>query len=165
MKQFVFILGLSLIFSGCALSVSSKPDNAADPYAHMVRYTVSSDFETVGDQFKEAIIDKGMVINNVSHISNMLERTRVDVGAGKQIYLHAEAFEFCSSVISRNTMEADPHNIVFCPYVVAIYELKKNPGKIHVAYRKPTRSGSDVTSTVMKEVERLLDELARQAIE
>ena len=66
-----------------------------DPYAHMVRYTVASDFETIRDQVKDAITDRGMVINNVSHIGNMLERTRKDLGVGEKIYLHAEALEFC----------------------------------------------------------------------
>lgn len=165
MKKLASISGLCLILLGCTFSTASKPNSPVDLYAHMVRHTVASDFETIRDQVVEAIIERGMIVNNISHIGNMLERTRKDLGVGRQLYIHAEALEFCSAVVSRNTMEADPHNIVFCPYVVAIYELKREPGKIHVAYRKPTRSGSDAASTVMKEVEKLLDEISRQAIE
>ena len=165
MKKLVSIFGFGLILIGCTFSIASKPDSSADPYTHMVRYTVVSDFETIRDQVADAITERGMVINNVSHIGNMLERTRKDLGIGEHIYLHAEALEFCSAVVSRNTMEADPHNIVFCPYVMAVYELKQEPGKIHVTYRKPLRLGSGVGSTVMKQVGKLLDDIAKEAIE
>lgn len=165
MKQILSVLGLSLVLLGCTYSMALKSNISEDPYAHMVRYTVASDFETIRDQVADAITDRGMVINNVSHIGNMLERTRKDLGVGKHIYLHAEALEFCSAVVSRNTMEVDPHNIIFCPYVVTIYELKKNPGKIHVAYRKPTRLGDGAASTVMKQVKKLLDDIAKEGVE
>lgn len=165
MKQLVSIFGLSLILSGCAFSIVSKTDSPADSYAHMARYTVASDFETIRDQVADAITDRGMVINNVSHIGNMLERTRKDLGVGKHIYLHAEALEFCSAVVSRNTMEVDPHNIVFCPYVITIYELKQEPGKIYVAYRKASRLGNGAASAIIEQVAKLLRDIAREGIE
>lgn len=162
MKKFIVIVWLSVVISGCTLSGTQTK---VDPYAHMVRYTVASDFETVRDQAKDAITDRGMVINNISHIGNMLERTRKDLGIGERLYLHAEALEFCSAVISRKMMETDPHNIVFCPYIIIIYELPKQPGKIHVAYRKPQLVGSDASRASLKAVEKLLDDIAREAIE
>ena len=162
MKKLIVIIWLSVVIFGCTLSVAS---NKGDPYAHMVRYTVASDFETIRDQVKDAITDRGMVINNVSHIGNMLERTRKDLGVGERVYLHAEALEFCSAVVSRTMMETDPHNIIFCPYIIAVYELPKQPGKIHVAYRKPQLVGSDESRESLKVVEKLLNDSAREAIE
>ena len=36
-----------------------------------------------------------------------------------------------------STMEADPHNILHCPYAIAVYTLPKQPGRVYVSYRKP----------------------------
>ena len=94
-----------------------------------VTYKVKANWADVRDQVREAITGKGIKINNVSHIGDMLIRTGKDLGYKKKVFDHAEAFEFCSATHSRFTMEADPHNIVFCPYIISVYEISGEPGE------------------------------------
>ena len=67
------------------------------------------------DAITLAIEGRGLVINYVSHIGDMLERTGADIGATRQVFAKAEIIEFCSAGLSRQMMELDPHNIVLCP--------------------------------------------------
>ena len=46
----------------------------------------------------------------------------VSLRSGGQIFKAADVFLFCSAVISREVMEADPMNIVHCPYNVFVAE-------------------------------------------
>jgi uncharacterized protein (DUF302 family) len=95
----------------------------------------------------------------------MLERTGKDVGSARKLYAGAEAFVFCSAALSRKTMEADPANVAMCPYSIVVYETLNQPGTVHVAYRRPWRPGGAAASrAALKEVEALLDGIARQAL-
>ena len=114
-----------------------------------------------------AIENRGLVLNNTSRIGDMLRRTGKDIGRTVPIYGKAEMIEFCSARVSRETMQANPHNIVFCPYGIAIYTLPDEPGKVYVSYRKsvppgPESSGQSVKALGM--VDTLLEEIAREAI-
>jgi uncharacterized protein (DUF302 family) len=112
-------------------------------------------FEDVRDAVVFAIEGKGLVINYTARIGTMLERTGKDLGAASRIYDQAESFEFCSARVSRQMMEADPANIVNCPFVVSIYTLPGKPGTVFLAYRKPIAG--------LKAVETLLRELVAEA--
>jgi len=93
----------------------------------------------------------------------MLERTGKDLGATKQVYTHGEQFEFCSAAISRAMMEADPHAIVMCPYIVSVYTI---PGdkNVYVAYRKPAATKNPALKKSLAEVEKLLTEIIKDAL-
>jgi len=141
---------------------------SAQTYAagtHMAVFVKQGTFEDVKDAVDMAITGRGLVINNVSHIGEMLDRTGKDLGSGKQVYLKAEALEFCSAVVSRKMMEADPDNIVFCPYVIAIYVLPEKPKEVRVAYRKPSMVGSPASRKSLIEVDRLLAGIIKEAIQ
>ena len=71
---------------------------------------------------ESAIVDKGLVIDHVSHVGEMLARTGADVGSDKTIFKEADVFTFCSAVVSREVMEADPMNIAYCPYGIFVAE-------------------------------------------
>ncbi len=137
---------------------------AAEVTPHMVRYTVEDSFEFTRDLVIQALADRGLKVNNVSHIGDMLERTGVDIGATRKIYLHAEAIEFCSATVSRRMMEASPHNIVFCPYIIYVYELPQKPGTIHVAFRRPAPVPDAASAAPLAAVESLVDGLIRDAL-
>lgn len=130
---------------------------------HMRIYSVEGDFELYRETLEMAIIDRGIVINNVAHIAPMLERTAADVG-GEPLYLHGEALEFCSAQLSRDMMQAAIHHIVFCPYVVAVYETHAEPGVIHIGYRRPPLLGSPEAQQALAAVDALLDEIVREAL-
>ena len=137
---------------------------AADPHP-IVTYSKSAKFDDVRDDLKLAIEAKGLVIDYESYINKMLERTGKDVGSTRKLYADAQAFVFCSAVLSRKTMEADPANIAQCPYSMVVYATAQEPETVHVAYRRPWRpDGSAASKAALREVERLLDGIARKAL-
>jgi len=136
----------------------------ADPHP-VVSYSKRAKFDDVRDDLKLAIEGKGLVIDYQSFVGNMLERTGKDVGSAKKLYADAQAFVFCSAALSRKTMEADPANAALCPYSMMVYATSRDPGTVHVTYRRPWRpDGSAASKAALKEVEALLDGLAREAL-
>jgi len=105
---------------------------------------------------ESAILDRGLVVDHVSHVGDMLNRTASDVGADRQLYTVADVYLFCSATLSREMMEADIQNIGHCPYGVFIYEEAAEPGTVHVGYRHYPEGE-------MQQVETLLDNIAREA--
>ena len=137
---------------------------AADPHP-VVSYAKKAKFEEVRDDLKLAIEGKGLVIDYQSYVNRMLERTGKDVGSAKKLYVDAQAFVFCSAALSRKTMEADPSNMGQCPYSIAVYASAAEPDKVVVSYRRPWRpDGSAASKAALKEVEALLDSIAREAL-
>ncbi len=156
------VLAAALVF-GLATAASAI---AAEP-ATKVRETfvTTDDFDTVKSFLVDALTSRGLVVNNTSHVGDMLERTGKDLGATKQIFLKAEGLEFCSATFSRKMMEADPHNIVFCPYVISIYVLPNEPGKTYVSFRRPQMVGSKQSQEALKDVEKLLRDIVKEALQ
>jgi len=136
----------------------------ADPHP-IVAYSRKAKFEDVRDDLKSAIEAKGLVIDYQSFVNRMLERTGKDVGSARKLYADAQAFVFCSAALSRKTMEADPANAALCPYSIMVYATAQDPGTVHVSFRRPWRpDGSPASKTALKEVEALLDGIAREAL-
>jgi len=136
----------------------------ADPHPIVV-YSKRAKFEDVRDDLKLAIEAKGLVIDYQSFVNRMLERTGKDVGSARKLYADAQAFVFCSAALSRKTMEADPANASLCPYSMTVYATVREPGKVFVSYRRPWRpDGSAASKAALKEVEALLDGIAREAV-
>lgn len=156
MRAFTFrLLGLFLFVFSLTAFAGDK---------HLVTYTSKDDFDIVKSAIVDAITGKGLVINTTSHIGEMLERTGKDMGGAKQVFVKAESFEFCSATISRKTMEADPHNIVFCPYIISVYVLPSEPKKTYVSFRKPDMVGTPASKASLKEVEKLLRSIIEEAL-
>jgi len=110
-------------------------------------------FEDATFAVENAIIGRGLVIDYRSHVGEMLNRTGADVGSDVKIFDNADVFLFCSAVLSRKMMEADPMNIVHCPYGVFVTD---RAGQVSVGYR-------NLPDGPMQEVQTLLDEIAREA--
>lgn len=145
------------LFGGIALLVAaiSTAGAAAEP-GGVTTYPVEAEFDDVTFGLESAIVDRGLLVDHVSRVGKMLNRTAADVGATAQTYSQADVYLFCSAVLSRKMMEADPDNIAHCPYSVFVYELADNLGTIHVGYRH-------MPDGVMQEVQELLDAVAREA--
>lgn len=139
-----------ILAAGLALTVSSA---SADG---IVSYTSEDSFEDVVFGLENAILDQGLVIDATSHVGDMLERTRKDVGSDVTIFAHADVFSFCSAKLSRKVMEADPMNIRFCPYDIFVAEIPDS-GETIIGYRA-------FPEGPMQEVQALLDTIARSAI-
>jgi uncharacterized protein (DUF302 family) len=98
--------------------------------AHVSVYDGS--FEDAAFELEQAITAQGLVIDYVSHVGDMLNRTGQDVGSDVTIFDRADIYLFCSAVVSRQVMEADPANIVHCPYGIYVAE---RDGEVTLGYR------------------------------
>jgi uncharacterized protein (DUF302 family) len=118
----------------------------------------------VRDDLKLAIEAKGFVVDYESQIGAMLERTGKDIGQTQAVYADARVLQFCSAQLSRKMMEADPANVVNCPYGIAVYATAAKPDEVVVAFRplRP-RGTSPASRAALREVNAMLDALAREA--
>lgn len=147
---------LALLFLSVSLSLQ------AGPSSHMVSYTIEDSFDNVKQDVEDAITAKGLKVSNISYIGKMLKRTAKDVGASGGIYHDAVALEFCSATLSREMMQTNPDNIVFCPYIIYVYALSGETGKTTVAYRKFTTSATGNTDKTLSQVEALLESIINE---
>ena len=155
--MFRISLMATLLFAGLVHGALAAGD-------YMVVSTKTGSFNDVRDDVEMAITDRGMVVNNVSHVGDMLARTGMDLGDSKQVFIKAEALEFCSAVVSRKMMEADPDNIVFCPYVISVYVVPGKPNEVRIAYRRPQITGSTASKQALKAVDDLLSGIVKDAL-
>ncbi|MDJ1006241.1 MAG: DUF302 domain-containing protein [Paracoccaceae bacterium] len=79
-------------------------------------------FEDAAFAVETAIVGQGLVVDYVSHVGEMLNRTGADVGSDVELFAEADIYVFCSAVVSRQVMEADPMNIAHCPYGIFVAE-------------------------------------------
>lgn len=130
-----------------------------------VHYAIEAEFADVKDEIILALTERGNVINNTSHISDMLQRTGKDTGAQQQVYVQAEALEFCSATLSRNMLAIDPHSIIYCPYIIAIYVVPQQPSIVHVAFRQFDQVADKAARQSLVDVEHFLREIIQQALD
>ena len=118
----------------------------------MVRQKVAGNFADTRDSIVMAIENRGLVVNYTSHIADMLERTGADIGARRKVFEQAEIIEFCSASLSRKMMEADPHNVVLCPFAISVYTLPGEKAGTWVAYRRPQGKAAPMVEGLLKEI-------------
>ena len=122
-----------------------------------VTYTVEEDVEDVLFAVESEIIGRGLNIDTVNHVAEMLERTGADIGATQQVFTQAQVFNFCSAVVSRKVMEINPANLSFCPYGIFVYSTPDKPGL--------TTVGHDVyPEGEMQMVQELLNGIVKDAL-
>ena len=119
-----------------------------------VTYPFEGSFEDAAFAVESAILDRGLVIDAVSHVGEMLARTGEDVGSEVELFGQADIFLFCSAVVSREVMEADPMNIAHCPYGIFVAE---RDGGVIVGHRT-------YPDGAMQKVETMLDEIVQEAV-
>ena len=137
-----------------ALTLIALPVLAA---AQAVTYDTDQSFDDVIFGLESAILDQGLVIDHVSHTGEMLERTRADIGSDVVLFTDADVYSFCSATLSRKVMEADPMNVRFCPYTIFVMTRPDRPGTTTIGF-------NSYPDGAMKEVEALLDTIARGAL-
>lgn len=99
-------------------------------------YSVEAEFDDVKDSLVEAIESRGMVMSYISHAKAMLSRTAVTIG-GAAVYSDAEVLLFCKANLAHKLVAANPHNLILCPYAIAVYGLLEEPARIYVSIRHP----------------------------
>ncbi len=120
----------------------------------VVVYETEASFEDAAFGLESAITDRGLVIDYVSHVGEMLARTKEDVGGSEDLFAEADIYLFCSAVVSRKVMEADADNIAHCPYGIFVRHAPDGP--VEIGFRA-------MPAGPMQEVQALLDEIAREA--
>jgi uncharacterized protein (DUF302 family) len=148
-------------FFGVLLLFLLGPGQAAAESPFAV-YKSESSHEDVMEALKMAIQNRGMYINNVMHMSEMLERTGKDLGIDQKIYANAESVEFCSAVLSRKMTSEDPARIVNCPFIISVYTLPDEPDTTYIVHRKVWIGDSE---GAMQEVAEMLQALGKAAAE
>ncbi|MEO1331335.1 MAG: DUF302 domain-containing protein [Pseudomonadota bacterium] len=119
-------------------------------------YDYEGSFEDATFDLRTAIEGRGLVIDYVSHVGEMLARTKADVAGSKDLYAEADIFLFCSAVVSRSVMEADPDNIAHCPYGIFVRQAAGGDA-VQIGYR-------EMPEGAMQEVEALLASIVREAV-
>ena len=137
-----------------ALAVSTAMVLAPGAQAQdVITYDFDGSFDDATFAIESAILDRGLVIDLVSHVGDMLNRTAEDVGSDEMIYDNADIFLFCSAAVSRRVMEADPMNIVHCPYSIFVMDMD---GEVTIGHRA-------YPDGPMQEVEAMLDAIILSA--
>lgn len=136
---------MNLQLTAAAALLLAAPAFAEGP----VTTTVSGAFDDVQFDIETAITDAGLVIDAINHVGDMLERTRADVGGTETLFTRAEVFSFCSAVVSRQVMEADPLNLQYCPYTIFVSERPDTPGEIIVGRRAYPAGEMDAVSALL----------------
>ncbi|WP_226553234.1 DUF302 domain-containing protein [Celeribacter naphthalenivorans] len=142
---------MKTLFKTVALALVCATPALANDQA--ITFDYDGTFEDATFAVEDAIVSKGLVIDYRSHTGEMLERTKADVGSEVTIFDAADVFLFCSAVVSRQVMEADPGNIVHCPYSIYVADRE---GKVTIGFR-------DYPDGPMQAVEDLLTEIVEEA--
>lgn len=147
----VLILGLSLASGALAEEVTT--------------YLSTAPFDEVRQDLADAIINRGYVIDYEAYIGKMLARTAADVGASQTLFAEGRAIsmQFCSAVLSRDTMEADVMNIAYCPYVLFVFQARLDDPTVTIGFRRLPERGSEESKATLAIVNKLLDDIAREA--
>jgi uncharacterized protein (DUF302 family) len=152
------------ILSLAIVAATALSNAAFAASADVVVRSAKGGFQEVKERVLLAIENRGLVLNYTARIGAMLERTGKDIGSVRQVYANAELLEFCSAAVSRATMEADPRNIAFCPYSIAIYTLPKEKERVYVAYRRIEAPSSGPSAKALAAVDRLLADIVAEAL-
>lgn len=142
MKPFLFGVAISLASTHAAL--------ADDAFT----YAFEGSFDDATFAVENAIVGQGLVIDYVSHVGEMLNRTGADVGSDTMIFKNADIFLFCSALVSRQVMEQDPMNITHCPYGIFVMETEDG---VLVGHK-------DYPDGSMQAVENLMQQIVADAI-
>jgi hypothetical protein len=136
---------------------------ADDDNSGVIQRSVEADFADVRIDVESAIMNGGYVIDYQANIGDMLKRTAADVGSTESVYRHAETWQFCSSILSRAPMEANPVNIAHCPYVIFAYETEASPGQVVVGFR--AHASDDASDATLVAVDEALTKVIDDATE
>lgn len=147
-----------------AVAAAAGSHTEAAHAAEIRTYDKTGTYADVRADLVDAIVNRGLVSDHAGNIAGMLERTGADVGSTKPVYKAAEYMTFCSAKLSRAMMEVNPANMAFCPFTMFVFERAEKPGTVTVGYRRPEATPGDAaTKAVLDDIDKLLDQIAREA--
>lgn len=159
---FLSVIVSSVFFSATAFADQDNIKKLEIPeYAKV--FSTESNFEDAKDDLLEAIASHGLVVSYTSHAENMLANTAEVSGVNKAVYSNAEILLFCKANLSHALVAANPHNIVLCPYSIAIYVLTDEPELVYLSYRTVAASNEKIKA-LTKPIEDLLRNIIEEVI-
>lgn len=158
MKNTKILVFWWLLFAGWSLPLAAFGSES------IITVAVDEEFSNVRIDIENAIANRGFVVDFHSKIGEMLDRTAVDVGSNDRVYMYAETWQFCSSVLSREMVEEDPVNIAYCPYIIFAFETVDNPGTVVVGYRAHDAE-NDASKKILDEIDQHLDSIVQEVVE
>jgi hypothetical protein len=151
-----------LLLGALPLALSSaEPSPVSD---RMVVHKGAGSYDAVRENLELAITGRGLILSGQLYLSDMLARTGKDLGYEREIFVRAEALEFCSAELLHQVVLVDPTNLTICPFTIAVYVLAQEPHQIYVAYRRATLAGSD-TDQLEDAINEMLEAIAREGLE
>lgn len=148
----------------CLLCLMSAALAAQAAASEVQLRSLRGEFADIRERVVTALQNRGLVVSYTARVGDMLERTGRDLGRNERVYGSAEVLEFCSAVLSRDAMEADPHSIVYCPYAIAVYTLPGTPGTVYLSYRAPAVADESRAARALRAVGLLLADIVDEAM-
>ena len=130
---------LALLLCLLATSANAAGSEALKPRVEGATwvFTTEGEYNDVRADLIDAIEARGIVISYMAHAASMFQRTAEAVGAVGQVYDHADILLFCKADLSYQLTVANPHNLTFCPYSIAVYTLTSEWDKVYLSIRAP----------------------------
>lgn len=151
-----YSLCLALMLSACATKAEFVSEDNL-----IATYRSNESFETIQENLQQAITNKGLMISGTLHVSEMLNRTAKDLGISKNVYQKAEAFEFCSAVLSHKMIQVNPLNLTACPFTIAFFVKPEENQSVYLAFRKPQLAGE--SKNISQEINTFLHGIVKEA--
>jgi uncharacterized protein (DUF302 family) len=130
----------------------------------MVEIEAKGSFDEIKQLLIVAIENQGLVVDHLSKVGDMLERTARDLGATRTIYRQAEVLQFCSANYSRQMMEADVRLLAYCPFGIGLYTLPGEADIVHLVYRRVEAQGvSNEAAQALRKIDQILGAIVREA--
>ncbi len=151
-----------LVCSMLSIPATSQGSSRQQPLKTDVAwvYSTKGEYNNVRQDVVDAIESYGLVVSYTAHAAAMFERTAGAVGAIKRVYDFADILLFCKADISYQLTLADPHNLVMCPYTIAVYSLRDEKHKVYISFREPDLDIPDYAA-----VHQLLEDIVSEVVD
>lgn len=147
---------LAILFLACPV--------LADAEGVVAVRAIKGGFADVRDRVQFAVESQGLVVDRISEVGAMLERTGRDLGTTRKVYGDAVVLEFCSALISRQMVEADASLLAYCPYGIAVYTLPSEPMTTYVAFRRVSSGANGAQKQALEKVDALMSRIVEEAV-
>jgi uncharacterized protein (DUF302 family) len=149
-----------LLVSAFIISLNVKAEFVSENNI-MATYRTTDSFEVTKENLQQAITNKGLLISGTLHVSEMLNRTAKDLNISKNVYQKAEAFEFCSALLSHKMIQVNPLNLTACPFTIAFFVKPEESNVVYLAFRKPQLVGE--SKEIAQEINNFLHGIVKEA--
>lgn len=130
----------------------------------VIEVQAQGSFDEIKQLLIVAIENQGLVVDHLSKVGDMLERTGRDLGATRVLYRQAEVLQFCSANYSRQMMQADLRLLAYCPFGIGIYTLPGETDRVHLVYRRVDAQGvSAEAAEALRKIDGILGAIVREA--